>query len=495
MSNDSIHNSDNETKAKLIAKDIIMSGFIATLIASYRICIEIFFKLQQKGWIKGYANDYWSFSKGLEHFQDHWTWVLGVILIAFATIMLMRRIAPKNSGDGVGDVIALMSDPEKYKERKLRGVIAKYLSTLTAILAGATIGFEGPAIYMGAMIGEKTNQLTKVEEGDRHYNVGSGAAAGMTAAFGIPLTAIVFSLEEIYGKWNRKIFVTTAISAFTAVIIANLWMALYYWQSGYKYYKSIDGDHIQTTVESFQDGWTYATKPIYQIIGDLKQLNIFNYMIAVIGVILMAVILGLWSKLFKVGARALQKKTFTLKYPIKIGIAFVLLVPLVIFLPQTIGTGYLFLKKSLLDVYVIKDFGWTEVVMLFTVSVTIFALVMYNVAVGFPGGSTIPMKVIGGTFGLAVGVALAKILGLTGYQFNSFVVVFMLSGMACMLTGIGRTPLMAIVLIVETTGVMIFIPFILIAGVVSEWIVERWRNDKPLCVYSAEEILGCEIHH
>lgn len=102
-----------------------------------------------------------------------------------------------------------------------------------------------------------------------------------------------------------------------------------------------------------------------------------------------------------------------------------------------------------------------------------------------------PFLAIGASLGLAAGIIIGDALNIG----NEFRAVFMLAGMAAMLGAGGRTPLMAVALVLETTGAYILFPAILLSGFVSDLIEGLLPVAKPLAVVAAEELLGYNLEH
>jgi len=110
-----------------------------------------------------------------------------------------------------------------------------------AISGGLAIGREGPAIHIGAAIGDLTNRLVnKTIRMTTGYKVPfdglvksnvvmMGAAAGFASAFRAPVGGMLYCVEEIATHWDirahmtvgAQMFVTVAVSAFTTYAIVR----------------------------------------------------------------------------------------------------------------------------------------------------------------------------------------------------------------------------------------------------------------------------------
>ena len=77
---------------------------------------------------------------------------------------------------------------------------AKIVATAATLGSGVSLGFEGPAIYLGSLVGGLVGHRVRrfLAPGDRRTLVVAGAAAGVAAIFKTPATGAVFALEVPY---------------------------------------------------------------------------------------------------------------------------------------------------------------------------------------------------------------------------------------------------------------------------------------------------------
>jgi H+/Cl- antiporter ClcA len=107
-----------------------------------------------------------------------------------------------------------------------RIIIGKILLTFTGLLSGASVGFGGPAVHIGAAIMTMLGRLSRFPA---HYLerglILAGSAAGFAAMFSAPLAGIVFAIEEMGRSLEEKTsgIVLTAIifSGVTAFILLD----------------------------------------------------------------------------------------------------------------------------------------------------------------------------------------------------------------------------------------------------------------------------------
>jgi chloride channel protein, CIC family len=111
-------------------------------------------------------------------------------------------------GSGIPQVIATIHiEDESFRSRMLALPIAvsKMVLTLLALVAGASIGREGPTVHVGAglfhWLGRRFG-FTDAKALSRF--ILAGGAAGIAAAFNTPLAGVVFAIEELAGTFEHR---------------------------------------------------------------------------------------------------------------------------------------------------------------------------------------------------------------------------------------------------------------------------------------------------
>ncbi|GAE36797.1 voltage-gated chloride channel family protein [Halalkalibacter akibai] len=96
-----------------------------------------------------------------------------------------------------------------------------YLGTFITVLFGGSTGREGAAIQMGGSVAETVNKIFKMNAVDMKLLLMSGISAGFGAAFGTPITGVVFGMEMVaLGKLKYEAFVPCLVASFTGHYIA-----------------------------------------------------------------------------------------------------------------------------------------------------------------------------------------------------------------------------------------------------------------------------------
>lgn len=124
------------------------------------------------------------------------------------SIWLTRTFFRGAQGSGIPQAIACMHlSDQKLVDRilSLRIAAAKVGLTCLGLVAGASIGREGPTVQIGAAIMNAVGRYLNMGElVSRRALVLTGGAAGVAAAFNTPLAGIVFGIEELAHSFEQR---------------------------------------------------------------------------------------------------------------------------------------------------------------------------------------------------------------------------------------------------------------------------------------------------
>ncbi|MBK9245066.1 MAG: chloride channel protein [Burkholderiales bacterium] len=122
--------------------------------------------------------------------------------LAVALLWLTRRFAAGTQGSGIPQVVAALEYP--ISERQQSGLVSLPLSLQKialvsgGLLAGLSIGREGPTVQVGAGVMQQARRwLSPGSTIDAHDLLVAGAAAGIAAAFNTPLGGVIFAIEQL----------------------------------------------------------------------------------------------------------------------------------------------------------------------------------------------------------------------------------------------------------------------------------------------------------
>ncbi|MBL8326557.1 MAG: chloride channel protein [Rubrivivax sp.] len=144
-----------------------------------------------------------------EHPLGPYAALLWTPALTVAVLWLTRRFAPGAFGSGIPQVVRAADDDLLPAQRRWlvspRVALAKIGLVSGGLLAGLSIGREGPTVQVGAglMVGAR-RWLSARSRIDPHDLMVAGAAAGIAAAFNTPLGGIVFGLEQLTRRRNLE---------------------------------------------------------------------------------------------------------------------------------------------------------------------------------------------------------------------------------------------------------------------------------------------------
>jgi H+/Cl- antiporter ClcA len=142
--------------------------------------------------------------------------VIGGLLIG----VIARYGSEKIRGHGMPEAIEAIV----FKGGKVapRIAILKPIATAIAIGSGGPFGAEGPIIMTGGATGSLIGQLLRTTDAERTTLLVAGAAAGMSATFSCPLSAVLLAVELLLFEWRPRSLVPVAVASVTAGAIRRL---------------------------------------------------------------------------------------------------------------------------------------------------------------------------------------------------------------------------------------------------------------------------------
>lgn len=134
-----------------------------------------------------------------------------VALTSITSGFLMTKIRPDAAGSGIPQLKAAY-----WKDLgavSFLAVLVKFVGGVLALAGGASLGREGPTVFMAGGLSSNVAGLLGVPYRRRRHAAASGAAAGLAAAFNTPLAAISFVLEEILGDLNSRLLGSVVLAS------------------------------------------------------------------------------------------------------------------------------------------------------------------------------------------------------------------------------------------------------------------------------------------
>lgn len=142
-------------------------------------------------------------------------WVVVVPVIGGLVVGLMARWGSRAiRGHGIPEAMEQVLLNESRIPPRI--TFLKPLSSAVAIGTGGPFGAEGPIIATGGALGSLIGQLLRVTAVERKTLLAAGAAAGMAAVFGSPLSALILAVELLLFELKPRSLIPVALATVVA---------------------------------------------------------------------------------------------------------------------------------------------------------------------------------------------------------------------------------------------------------------------------------------
>ena len=339
---------------------------------------------------------------------------------------LTERLAPHTAGSGIPRIESVLRNHLKPAGPLILPV--KFVGGALSIGSGLALGREGPTVQMGGTVGRIFDDLTGRFTPEPWTMIAAGAGAGLAVAFNAPLAAAFFVVEELIHRFSARIFSATLVAciAGTLVLRASL--------GNQTDFHVASGGSIPATV-----------LPEYLLLGAIAGLCGVAFNISLLASLNLFQYFNQWPSGTKgaiVGAVAGLVAWFS---------------------PGVVGGG-----EGLAQAALAHSMAWRLIVSLIAVR---FLLTIVSYGCGAPGGIFAPLLALGAL----LGAAFDRGVGVFGHGANvpsAYVVV----AMAACFTAVVRSPLTAVVLVLEMTGAWTLILPMMAASVTAYAVPELLGN-------------------
>ena len=328
--------------------------------------------------------------------------VIGVPVLGGVVVGLMARFGSKAiRGHGIPEAMEQVLTNESRIPARI--TFLKPLSAAVAIGTGGPFGAEGPIIATGGALGSVIGQMLRTSAAERKTLLAAGAAAGMAATFGSPVSAVLLAVELLLFEFRARSIIPVALAS---VVAAATRMAF------------LGPAPVFAMPNLAQpSGWALAT---YIVLG------------GVVGVVAVYV-----TRMVYAVEDAFEKLPVHWMWWPAIGGLAVGIVGY--FAPRTMGVGYDNIEHVLSG-----SLSGQALVILFVLKFVSWCI---SLGSGTSGGTLAPLFTIGGGLGATLGAVLAALMPEAGIDPR----IAALVGMASMFAGASRAVLASVVFAFETT--------------------------------------------
>jgi CIC family chloride channel protein len=365
------------------------------------------------------------------------------IVVSLATGLLLRYVFAGVRGSGV---------PQTEAAYKLdAGVIpwmvpiGKFVTGVLTIGAGHSMGREGPSVQIGGGIASVAGRWLRLSPERIRDLVPVGVAGALAAAFNTPVSAVIFTLEEIIGDMNAPLLGSAVVASVASVVVE----------------RAILGNEPLFHVPQYRLAHP-AELFAYAVLG------------AGGGLVSMVFCKGL------LGLRAAFKRLPPWTLSVQPVVGGVVMAVLLLTVPQVTGVGYNFVDQALNGGMVLKTMALLCALKL------VATIVSY--ATGNAGGIFGPTLYIGAMAGGAIGVLVQHAAPFPVAEPGAYALV----GMGALFAGILRAPMTSVFMIFEITqDYQILVP-LMVANLLS-FIISRRLQPTPI-YHALLEQDGIRLH-
>lgn len=358
--------------------------------------------------------------------------LLAPTLAGLVIAVLVIHFFPRTRGSGVNQTKAALYIYNGHIP--IRTAIGKFMTAALAIGSGHSLGPEDPSLQIGACLASVLGRQMRLSRDRMRLIAPVGAAAGLAAAFNAPISAVLFVIEEVIGRWTAGILGSVVLSAVSSVVVMR---------------------------------WFLGSESLFRIPAVQLERPFELVAYAVLGVVG-----GLASVLFSTGIATLRpwcKSRPQWTHYFQPALAGLLIgIMAVLGAPQIMGAGY-----EAMDEAMHGRFTWQFLALL--AGLKIVATLLSFVS-GTPGGMFAPTLFIGAMLGAAVGgvqhVLFPHLSGSPG--------TYALVGMGVLFAGFLRAPMTSVFMVLEVSGNYSIIVPVIVANTIA-YVISRGLQ--PIAIF------------
>lgn len=142
-------------------------------------------------------------------------WIIPIPVAGALIVGLMARYGSKAiRGHGIPEAMEqVLTNRSRISARVM---FLKPLSSAISIGTGGPFGAEGPIIATGGALGSVLGQFMTTTAAERKTLLAAGAAAGMAATFGSPVSAVLLAVELLLFEYRPRSIIPVALACAAA---------------------------------------------------------------------------------------------------------------------------------------------------------------------------------------------------------------------------------------------------------------------------------------
>jgi chloride channel protein, CIC family len=358
--------------------------------------------------------------------------ILGApVAVGLLVAVLVIHIFPQVRGSGVNQTKAALYIFNGYIP--FRNAVGKFICSALAIGSGQSLGPEDPSLQIGASLASALGRRLELSREKLRLLAPVGAAAGLAAAFNAPISAVLFVIEEVIGRWSAGILGAVVLSAVSSVVVVR---------------------------------WFFGADALFRIpvTAFVHPSELIAYAALGVAGAFAATIFSRAIGFFRPRLRALPRWTQYIQ-PAIAG----LLIGLIGWFgfPQVMGAGYDFMDQAMHD-----QFTWKMLAAL--AGLKILATTLSFVS-GTPGGMFAPTLFVGAMLGGAIGGIERHFFPLLTVSTGTYALV----GMGVLFAAFLRVPMTSVFMVLEVSGNYSIIVPVIVANTVA-YVISRSLQPVPI---------------
>ena len=340
--------------------------------------------------------------------------IIGAVALGFIASLIIT-FSHSCRGGGIPTSIAAIRGIVNFNW--IKSIFFLPISALLTFLVGVPLGTEGPCVQMGTAIGDGVVQGfgRKKYKGWRRYMMVGGAASGFSLATGSPITAILFSMEELHKTFSPLLFSVVSISVIVSQLMAR-----------------------------FLSGLGLGSPHLFEIsVLDALPLKLI-YVPIIIG-LLCGLCSILFIKLYNLIDTLAKKFIGRLSVKIKLPIIFALVALVGFFFSRILGSGHSLIEYLIGEHRLEPEIFWYLLIIFFIIRAI---LMMISNTAGVTGGIFLPSLAFGAILGTLCAEAFIRLNIISENHYALMVVI----GMVSFLGASTRIPITACIFAIEALG-------------------------------------------
>jgi len=356
------------------------------------------------------------------------------VLVGFALLSAaLHKLIPEAKGGGIPRSEGILRG--LLPLRPLRTLLGTVVGSFISFFCGLPVGCEGPSVLIGTSIGRLCGVGSDKHSAWNRYVMTGGAGAGFAVATGAPLSAMLFTLEEIHKRFTPMLILSVSTSVLSATYVNRLLCELFGISPSLFHFEALPSFSLSHS-------------------GYLLLLGL-----------LIAMAVALFNLAIDLGDRITDRLKKRLPSWVLLTLVYVLT-----------GVAALLLADSVYSGHGIID-GLTENTQTVSMLILLFLLRLLMMVLVSESGATGGIFVPGLAIGALTGALSAKLLLAMGMPASLYPAA-MLIGMCAFMGGTLRAPLTATVLFVELTGALYDLFYVALTVFAVNFITEA-INQKP----------------